>query len=94
MLTPLKVNVPTPTLVNPPVPLITPLKVVVALLFPVVKVPEPKLTLPLPAKEPIVSLKLFKFNVVAALKATSLAALIALLTASCTLPADTLVAPV
>src|SRR5690348_17047824 len=46
---------PVPVLVNAPVPLITPENVVEVLLPPVVSVLAPSVTVPLPAREPIVS---------------------------------------
>ena len=57
VLFPLKVSSPTPSFVNPPVPVITPLKVVLAaaMLF---RFPLPMLIVPAPAIEPNVSLKL------------------------------------
>lgn len=56
MLAPLRVNVPDPVLVRAPVPLKTPLKVVLLLSPPVVRVLLPRVVLPAPASEPIVSL--------------------------------------
>ena len=50
-----KVSMPVPVLVNAPVPLITPENVVEVLLPPVVSVLAPSVTVPLPAREPIVS---------------------------------------
>ena len=54
---PAKVSWPVPALISVPGPLITPLKVVDVLLPPAVSVVVfPKVTLPAPAREPIVSL--------------------------------------
>ena len=57
VLFPLKVSSPTPSFVNPPVPVITPLKTLLgaAMLF---RFPLPMLIVPAPAIEPSVSLKL------------------------------------
>jgi hypothetical protein len=46
--------VPVPVLVRPPVPEITPEKVVLVLLPPAVSVAEPSVTPPAPASEPMV----------------------------------------
>src|SRR3990167_1534821 len=58
-----KVCVPLPAFTKLPVSLITPEKVVELLSPPVVNVPEPKVTLPAPANEPMVSDTSFKSNV-------------------------------
>ena len=55
-LLPVRVRVPEPDLVNPPVPLITPLKVLLVLSAPAVSVLESSVTLPAPAIEPTASL--------------------------------------
>ncbi len=60
MLAPLSVKVPLPLFVRPPVPLMAPEKVVEVLSPPVFKVPLPSSTLPAPASEPMVLLKLFR----------------------------------
>ena len=58
VLFPLKVSSPTPSFVNPPVPVITPLKVLFAAVI-LFRFPLPMLIVPAPAIEPSVSLKLF-----------------------------------
>ena len=63
MLTPLNVNVPLPVFVTPPVPEIAPLKLVDVLSPPSVNVPEPNVTEPAPANDPIALLLLFKSKV-------------------------------
>jgi hypothetical protein len=50
------VIVPVPALVNPPVPSITPLSVVLVLSTPAVNTPLPNNVFPAPASDPIVSL--------------------------------------
>ena len=62
MLAPESVKIPAPCLVRPPVPLITPEKVVLVA-SPVVRMAVPSVTLPAPAREPIVSAKLFRLKV-------------------------------
>ena len=54
--TPVSVHVPVPALVKPPVPLATPLKVVLVLSPPAVRVNAPSDTAPAPANDPTVSL--------------------------------------
>jgi hypothetical protein len=56
-LLPDSVNVPVPILLSPPVPEMTPAKLVEVPSAPVVSTPEPSDTPPAPASEPIVSLK-------------------------------------
>ncbi len=63
MLVPLTVKTPLPVLVRPPVPLMTPEKLVEVLSPPVVSVPLPRVTLPAPASEPIVPLRLFRSKI-------------------------------
>src|SRR3990167_3607973 len=64
-----KVCVPLPAFTKLPVSLITPEKVVELLSAPVVNVPEPNNTLPLPASEPMVSVISFKSNIPSAVTA-------------------------
>jgi len=92
--TPDKVNVPVPALVKLPVPLMTPLNVVLVLSFPDVKAAEPNVTVPLPANEPIESLKLFKFHVAPLATVTALLEPMAFATPFFNIPALMVVAPV
>ena len=69
MFAPESVKLPAPALVNAPVSLIIPEKVVELPSPPVVNVPEPSNTLPLPASDPIVSEISFKSNVPSAVTA-------------------------
>ena len=94
MLEPDSVIVPVPTLVSPPVPDITPEKVVLASLPPVVSVAEPSVTLPAPAREPIALLKLLRASVAPALTETAPLSPNALPEPACRTPALTKVAPV
>jgi len=75
-----------PPFVNPPVPLMLPLNELV-LLSAVVNVAEPKLTLPAPAIEPIVSAKLFKLNVAEPETTTSLESGMTPAAPNCNVPA-------
>ena len=94
MLAPSSVIVPVPVLVSPPVPDITPEKVVLVSLPPVVSVAEPSVTLPAPASEPIALLKLLRASVAPALTETALLSPNALPEPACSTPASTAVAPV
>ena len=85
---------PVPALVSPPVPLITPEKAVDVLFPPVVSVPVPSVTLPAPAREPIVSTKLFRLNVAPALTVTALVSAMRFAAPNCKVPALMVVAPV
>ncbi len=85
---------PVPALVSPPVPLITPEKVVDVLFPPVVRVPVPSVTLPTPAREPIVSAKLFRSKVAPPATTTALVLAMRLAAPSCKVPTLMVVAPV
>src|SRR5436190_1843068 len=90
---PFKVITPAPDLANEPVPERIPSNAVEVLLLPVVNVPLPKVTLPLPLNEPIASLKLFNANTAPLLIVTLLLFATALLIPTCNVPAVILVAP-
>jgi len=89
-----KVSVPDPTLVTLPVPLMTPLNVVLVESFPNVKAAEPSVTVPLPANEPIESLKLNRFHVAPLATVTALLEPMAFAILFLTIPALIIVAPV
>ena len=73
VLWPVSVKVSLPTLVTPPVPLMTPLKVGLSpLLLPVVSVPLPSMTLPLPASDQTVSLRLLSSKIAGELTTSGL----------------------
>ena len=57
---PLRVKVPVPDFVSPPLPPMMPEKVVEESSPPAVSVPLPSVTLPAPASEPMAALKLFR----------------------------------
>lgn len=88
-----KVKVPAPAFTKLPLtPLIIPLNV--ELFVPVVKVPDPKVTLPDPINAAIVLLKLFKSNVAPLLTVTLVVLGNALVVPTCNVPLLTVVAPV
>src|SRR5579862_8446464 len=95
---PARVNVPVPTFVRPPVPVMLPLKVVDELV-PVVSVPEPKVTLPPvvppPARDPIALLLLLRLRVTPAVlaKLTSELPEKAFTAPACNTPTFTVVVP-
>ena len=83
---------PAPTLVRPPAPAIAPENVVLVLL-PVVSVAEPSVTLPAPASEPMVWLKLARSSVAPDATVNALTAENAFAAPACSVPALTAVAP-
>ena len=93
MLAPENVSVPDPVLVSAPLPLSTPLNVVLVPVS-VVSVALPSVTLPAPASEPIVSPVLFKSSVAPLDTVTATVSAIALPPARRRVPALTDVAPV
>ncbi len=96
----MRVCVPLPVLDKPPVPLITPPKLVLLLSAPVVRVPEPSArlppVLPPPAKEPMLTLLLFRSSVTPAVLAKLTAELLpkAVVLPACNVPPLTVVVPV
>src|SRR6185436_10383145 len=94
VLAPESVKMPVPALVSPPVPLITPEKAVDVLLPPVVSVPVPSVTLPTPAREPIVSAKLFRSKTVPPATTTALVLAMRFAAPNCKVPTLIVVAPV
>ena len=91
---PLSTKAPIPTLVRPPEPEITPENVVLVLSLPVVSVAAPSVTLPAPASEPMVWLKLFRSSVAPLATVNALNGENAFVAPACSVPAFTLVAPV
>ena len=85
---------PAPVLVGPPVPEIAPEKVVLVLSVPAVSVAAPKVTLPAPASEPMVWLKLLKSSAAPDATVNALNGENAFAAPACKVPALTLVAPV
>ncbi len=86
---------PAPTLVSPPpTPDIVPANVVLLLLLPVVSVAEPSVTLPAPASEPMVWLKLARSRVAPPATVNALLAAKALIAPACSVPPRTAVRPV
>ena len=94
VLLPERVKVPIPCFVRPPVPLITPEKMVEELSPPAVRMPVPSVTLPAPASEPIVSLKLFRLNVAPPTTVRALVSAMRLAAPSVSVPTFTFVAPI
>ena len=86
--------VPVPAFVTPPVPEATPENVVEELSPPAVNVAEPSVTLPAPASEPIVWLKLLRSRTAPAPTVFALLLPNVLAAPACKVPALTLVAPV
>ena len=84
---------PAPTLVSPPMPDIVPANVVLVLSLPVVSVAEPSVTLPAPASEPMVWLKLARSSVAPPATVNALPADNAFAAPACSVPALTAVAP-
>src|SRR5262245_47244361 len=93
VLVPDRVIVPLPILVRPPAPEITPEKVVLVLLPPAVSVAEPSVTLPAPASEPMVWLKLLRLRVAPDATVNALNGANAFVAPACSVPALTAVAP-
>ena len=91
---PVKVRIPDPVLFKPPVPEMPPAKIVLELSPPAVSVAEPSVTLPSPASEPMVWLKLLRSSVAPAATVCALLAENAFVAPACSVPASTLVAPV
>ena len=85
---------PVPAFVTPPVPERAPLNVVAVLFPPVVMRPEPRRTLPAPASEPMVSLKLLKSSVAPLATVTAVALESVSFTPRRSVPALMVVAPV
>jgi hypothetical protein len=88
------VSPPLPILVSPPVPEIVPENVVLVLSPPAVSVAEPSVTLPAPASEPMVWLKLARLSVAPLATVNALFVAKAFATPACKVPALTAVAPV
>ena len=93
-LAPESVSVPLPILARPPLPDIVPENVVLVLSVPTVRVAAPSVTAPAPASEPIVWLKLARFNVAPLATVKALKGAKVLVAPACKVPALTLVAPV
>jgi hypothetical protein len=89
---PESVSVPVPILVSPP-PEIVPEKVVLVLSLPVVSVAEPSVTLPAPAREPMVWLKLARLSVAPLATVNALDDDKAFVAPAASVPALTAVAP-
>ena len=84
---------PVPVLVRPPVPEIAPEKVVLVLSLPVVSVAAPSVTLPAPASEPMVWLKLARLSVAPDAIVNALNGENAFVAPACSVPALTAVPP-
>jgi hypothetical protein len=94
VLAPDRTSVPAPILVRPPVPEIAPENVVLVLSVPVVSVAEPSVTLPTPASEPMVWLKLARLSVAPLATVNALPGAKTFAAPACSVPALTVVAPV
>ncbi len=84
---------PLPILVNPPEPEIAPENVVLVLLLPVVSVADPSVTLPAPASEPMLWLKLARLSVAPLATVNALLDEKAFVAPACSVPTLTAVAP-
>ncbi len=93
MLAPASVSTPLPILVRPPLPEITPEKMVLVLSLPVVRVAEPSVTLPAPASEPMLWLKLARLSVAPAATVNALFCAKVFAAPACSVPALTKVLP-
>ena len=93
VLAPASVSVPFPILARPPVPDITPEKIVLVLSLPVVRIAEPSVTLPAPATEPTIWLNPLRLSVAPDATLKALNSENALAIPACKVPMLTEVAP-